>query len=59
LRLPSVVIFSSADMQRWAPLDTTLHRCVHDPEGTRTAAVLAHAYELLAQTALSSALVEK
>jgi hypothetical protein len=59
LRLPSVVIFSSADMQRWAPLDTTLHRCVRDTEGTRTAIVLAHARELLAQTALSSARVEK
>lgn len=50
LRLPSVVIFSSADMQRWAPLDSTRHRCVRDPEGTRTAAVLAHARELLAPT---------
>lgn len=59
LRLPSVVIFSSADMQRWAPLDTTLHRCVRDPEGTRSAAVLVHARELLAQRALSPALVEK
>jgi ADP-heptose:LPS heptosyltransferase len=54
LRLPSVVIFSSADMQRWAPLDSTRHRCVRDPEGTQTAAVLAHARELLAP-----ALVEK
>ncbi len=59
LRLPSVVIFSSADMQRWAPLDSMRHRCVRDPEGTRTAAVLAHARELLAQATLSPALVEK
>jgi hypothetical protein len=59
LHLPSVVIFSSADMLRWAPLDSMRHRCVRDPEGIQTAAVLAHARELLAQATLSPALVEK
>ena len=51
LRLPSVVIFSSADMQRWAPLDRDLHRCLRDAEGLRAQAVLAQARELLRQTA--------
>ncbi|HVL77463.1 MAG TPA: glycosyltransferase family 9 protein [Noviherbaspirillum sp.] len=47
LRLPSVVIFSKSDMERWAPLDAELHRCVWDPEGQQGAAVLAHARVLL------------
>lgn len=48
LKLPSVVIFSKADMRRWAPLDRDLHRCIQDPDGTRAEAVLQHARELLA-----------
>jgi ADP-heptose:LPS heptosyltransferase len=47
LRLPSVVIFSVADMSRWAPLDAGMHRCIRDPSGERASAVLAHARELL------------
>lgn len=47
LRLPSVVLFGQTDMQRWAPLDRQLHRCVRDPEGKRVDAVLATARQLL------------
>lgn len=54
LRLPSVVVFSKSDMQRWAPLDGSLHRCVWDPEGEQRAAVLAHARLLLRQEMVSA-----
>lgn len=47
LRLPSVVIFSIADMGRWSPLDRRLHRCIRDPQGLRVAEVVAHARMLL------------
>ncbi len=47
LRLKSVVIFSKADITRWAPLDTRLHRCVWDPAGEKSAEVLAQARMLL------------
>jgi ADP-heptose:LPS heptosyltransferase len=47
LGLPSVVVFSKADIQRWAPLDRDLHRCLWDPQGMHTAAVLDHARALL------------
>ena len=47
LALPSVVIFSKADMQRWAPLDQDRHRCIWDPGGQHVAEVLDHARELL------------
>jgi ADP-heptose:LPS heptosyltransferase len=49
LRLPSVVIFGKADMERWSPLDQALHRCIWDPEGKRVAAALEHARMLLGQ----------
>lgn len=48
LGLNSVVIFSKADMRRWAPTDTRRHRCLWDPEGARVKDVLAHARALLA-----------
>jgi ADP-heptose:LPS heptosyltransferase len=48
LRLPSVVIFSLADMSRWAPLDHRLHRCIRDPLGDQAKLALSHARELLA-----------
>lgn len=48
LKLPSVVIFTSTDMRRWAPLDHALHRCVRDPEGTQIETVLHEARALLA-----------
>lgn len=48
LRLPSVVVFRASDMERWAPLDRRLHRCVWDPAGAKAAEVLRHARELLA-----------
>lgn len=40
LRLPSVVIFHHADMERWAPLDRERHRCLRDPAGKRMKEVL-------------------
>lgn len=49
LKLPSVVIFSKADIHRWSPLDQERHRCIWDPEGTQATAVLRHARELLVQ----------
>ena len=48
LRLKSVVIFSKADIARWAPLDRDRHRCIWDPDAQRSAAVLQHARALLA-----------
>ena len=50
LRLKSVVIFSRADIARWAPLDRDKHRCIWDPDAQRTVAVLQHARALLAET---------
>ena len=50
LRLKSVVIFSRADIARWAPLDRDKHRCIWDPDAQRSAAVLQHARALLAET---------
>jgi ADP-heptose:LPS heptosyltransferase len=47
LTLPSVVIFSKANMERWSPLDRTRHRCIWDPEGQHAAAVLEQARTLL------------
>lgn len=35
LRVPSVVVFTAADPERWAPLDHALHRAVHVPVGCR------------------------
>lgn len=45
LRLPSIIIFSTADMARWAPTDRQRHRCVRAPTLQQ---VLGHARELLA-----------
>src|SRR5690606_29569565 len=47
LQLKSVVIFSKADISRWAPLDQQLHRCVQDPHGKKADEVLAQARWLL------------
>jgi ADP-heptose:LPS heptosyltransferase len=47
LKLPSVVIFSQADIERWSPLDQALHCCIRDPEGKQVAAVLEQAHRLL------------
>jgi len=53
LQLKSVVIFSKADIARWAPLDRHTHRCIWDPAGERVATVLDHARALLSGTAPS------
>lgn len=47
LRLPSVVIFSSADIRRWSPLNQELHRCIQDAEGRCVDTVVEHARALL------------
>ena len=47
LGLKSVVIFSKADMTRWAPLDQQRHRCLQDPTGQHLDAVLTHVRALL------------
>lgn len=47
LRLPSVILFSLAEIERWAPLDRQRHRCLWDPNGERVAEVMQHARELL------------
>ncbi|MEW6762545.1 MAG: glycosyltransferase family 9 protein [Pseudomonadota bacterium] len=53
LGLNSVVVFSKADIARWAPLDRLRHRCIWDPAAERSAVVLEHARALLAGTAPS------
>lgn len=55
LGLRSVVIFSKADMGRWAPLNRRLHRCIRDPEGRKTQLVLAQARSLLAGARMADA----
>lgn len=55
LGLPSVVIFRASEMSRWAPLDSSRHRAVWDPRGTRAQAVLDEALDLLVSTSASSA----
>ncbi|WP_148715389.1 glycosyltransferase family 9 protein [Chitinolyticbacter meiyuanensis] len=50
LALPSVVIFRSSELPRWAPLDVVRHRAVWDPEGVRVHTVLSEAMALLALT---------
>lgn len=49
LRVPSVIIFSKADIGRWAPCDRARHRCLWDPDGERVSEVLEHARELLSR----------
>jgi ADP-heptose:LPS heptosyltransferase len=53
LGLKSVVVFSKADIARWAPLDRHSHRCIWDPDAERAAVVLQHARALLTDTAPS------
>ncbi|QDZ27672.1 glycosyltransferase family 9 protein [Noviherbaspirillum sp. UKPF54] len=48
LKLPSVVVFGTADMERWGPIDRELHRCVRGAEGAE--AILAQARALLDAT---------
>jgi hypothetical protein len=56
LRLPSVVVFSLADIRRWAPLNQSLHRSLWDPEGWRVQEVLEHARILLADAEAGASL---
>lgn len=48
LGLSSVIIFSKADIRRWAPLNVLRHRSLWDPEGERVPEVIEHARSLLA-----------
>jgi ADP-heptose:LPS heptosyltransferase len=50
LKLKSVVVFSKADIARWAPLDRHNHRCIWDPDAERASVVLEHARALLSDT---------
>ncbi|NHZ94908.1 glycosyltransferase family 9 protein [Massilia sp. CCM 8734] len=47
LGLRSVVIFSKADIRRWAPLNQQLHRCLWDPFGEQAQTVIDQARALL------------
>ena len=49
LRLNRVIIFSRADIRRWAPLDAERHRCLWNPEGQRVPEVLDHVRKLLSR----------
>ena len=50
LGVDSVVVFSRADIARWAPLDRHRHRCIWDPAAERAHVVLHHARALLSGT---------
>lgn len=52
VRLPSIVIFASPDITRWAPLDRERHRAVYH---VTVADVIEQADELLARTAIYAA----
>jgi ADP-heptose:LPS heptosyltransferase len=54
LGLPSVVVFSTADMERWSPQGQLRHRCIWDPRGERAALVLAQANALLSEGVINS-----
>lgn len=47
LRVPSVVMFTRTDMQRWAPANRHVHRCVWDPQGLQMSSVIQQAHQLL------------
>lgn len=51
LRLKSVVVFSKAEIRRWAPLDQRLHRSIWDPRGEHADEVVKQARLLLAGVA--------
>ena len=47
LRVPSVVVFGHADMERWRPRDSQRHRGIRDPGGQHAALALREARDLL------------
>lgn len=47
LQVPSVVVFTLTNVERWAPANRYLHRCVRDPQCVQIASVIRQAQSLL------------
>ncbi|MGA9381330.1 MAG: glycosyltransferase family 9 protein, partial [Phormidium sp.] len=47
LKVPSVVVFTISDPDRWAPLNDVLHRAIYDTSGISPEMVIAQAFDLL------------
>ncbi|OKH39793.1 LPS biosynthesis glycosyltransferase [[Phormidium ambiguum] IAM M-71] len=47
LKVPSVVVFTISDPDRWAPLNEVLHRAIYDSSGVPPEMVIAQTFDLL------------
>lgn len=47
LKVPSVVVFTISDPDRWAPLNGELHRSIYDSSGVPPEMVIAQAFDLI------------
>ena len=47
LKVPSVVVFTISDPDRWAPLNDVLHRAIYDSSGVSFDMVIAQAFDLV------------
>lgn len=47
LKVPSVVVFTISDPDRWAPLNDVLHRAIYDTSGISPEMVIAQAFDLV------------